>query len=158
LSNAETNWETKMAKLITKEQMQRLEKNSRLGDKLDTMRAEVRIFNPYGIGAWYLLSLDPKDPDLAIAIVDARVVTVAKVRISELEGVKVPPFGLPLERDRFYEPKPAIDVYRYVTGTNAQSMAVGGEISPRAGMGLSFNPSSVFVGYESFPSKPSILE
>jgi hypothetical protein len=147
-----------MAKLITKEQMQRLEKNSRLDGKLENMRAEVRIFNPYGIGAWYLLSLDPRDPDLAIAIVDARVVTIAPVRISQLEATKVPPFGLPLERDRFYEPKPAIDVYRYVSGTNAQTMAVGGEITPQSGMGLTFNPSSVFVGYDSFPTKPSILE
>ena len=74
------------------------------------------------------------------------------------EATKVPPFGLPLERDRFYEPKPAISVYRYLSGSNAESMEVGGEISPRAGVGLSFTPGSVFVGYDSFPSKPSILE
>jgi hypothetical protein len=78
---------------------------------LDNQIVVAKIFNPYGNGVWYLLNSDPQDPDYIWAIVDLFEVEMGSVSRSELEGLKVPPFNLPLERDLYFTPMNAKSLY-----------------------------------------------
>lgn len=68
---------------------------------------QVKLFNPCGVGTWYLTEYDPKervafgwcdlgDPDCA---------EFGYISIEELEGIRLP-FGLSIERDIHWKPAP----------------------------------------------------
>ena len=67
----------------------------------------VKIFNPYGGGVWLISEADPSAPDLLFGLCDLGMgfPEVGYVTRSELEGVRVPPFGFGLERDLYWEAK-----------------------------------------------------
>jgi hypothetical protein len=98
-------------KLFTKDINQKLFAQYRIGSNLNEQNVVAKIFNPYGIGRWYLLNSDPNDPDYLWAIVQmGDVVEVGSVLRSELETIRVKPFGLPLERDMYFSDRNAMEV------------------------------------------------
>lgn len=72
----------------------------------------VKLFNPCGAGTWLLTELDSQDPDIAFGLCDLGLAPpeLGNVRISELENMRIP-FGLGIERDRFWEPKKTLMGY-----------------------------------------------
>jgi hypothetical protein len=83
-----------------------------MGSDLEKQKVVTKIFNPYGEGRWYLLNSDPDDPDYIWAIVSMfGNVEMGSVSRSELESIRLRPFGLPLERDLYFTPKNAKEVY-----------------------------------------------
>jgi hypothetical protein len=135
-------------KLFTKEIDKKLFEQYSKGSNLESQKVVAKIFNPYGRGVWYLLNSDPNDPDYIWAIVNLFEVEMGSVSRSELESLRVPPFRLPLERDLYFTPVNAKELYdgllqgkHYATGgtmdsamsndpmiggTMASSMAKGG--------------------------------
>ena len=101
-------------KLFTKEVDKQLFAQYSKGSDLENQMVVAKIFNPYGRGVWYLLNSDPNDPDYIWAIVDLFEPDMGSVSRSELQTVKVPPFGLGLERDIYFTPKPAKEVWEGV--------------------------------------------
>jgi hypothetical protein len=98
-------------KLFTKEIDSKLFEQYKMGSDLEKQKVVAKIFNPYGRGTWYLLNSDPQDPDYIWAIVDFFEVEMGSVSRSELEGIKVPPFGLGLERDMSFTPINAKELF-----------------------------------------------
>ena len=98
-------------KLFTKSIDEQLFKQYPLGANLENQQVVAKIFNPYGAGVWYLLNSDPEDPDYLWAIVDLFEVEMGSASRSELESLKVPPFNLGLERDLYFEPINAKELY-----------------------------------------------
>lgn len=98
--------------LFTKDIDKKLFQQFPLGNDLDAQQVVCKIFNPYGRGTWYILNSDPNDPDYLWAIVDLFEIEVGSVSREDLESIKVPPFRLPLERDKGFSPMNAGDLYR----------------------------------------------
>jgi hypothetical protein len=98
-------------KLFTKEIDSKLFEQYQKGSDLENQKVVAKIFNPYGRGTWYLLNSDPQDPDYIWAIVDFFEVEMGSVSRSELQGIKVPPFGLGLERDMSFTPINAKELF-----------------------------------------------
>jgi hypothetical protein len=111
-------------KLFTKEVDKQLFAQYPKGSSLENQMVVAKIFNPYGRGVWYLLNSDPEDPDYIWAIVDLFEPEMGSVSRSELQTVKVPPFGLGLERDIYFTPKPAKEVFEGVL--SGKRYAAGG--------------------------------
>jgi hypothetical protein len=111
-------------KLFTKEVDKQLFAQYPKGSDIDNQMVVAKIFNPYGRGVWYLLNSDPEDPDYIWAIVDLFEPEMGSVSRSELQTVKVPPFGLGLERDIYFTPKPAKEVFEGVL--SGKRYAAGG--------------------------------
>lgn len=91
-------------KLFTKQIDDMLFKQYPLGNDLSKQKVVTKIFNPYGNGTYYLINSDPNDPDYLWAIVDLFDVEVGSVSREDLQTIKVPPFGLNLERDMYFQP------------------------------------------------------
>ena len=68
----------------------------------------LHYFNPSGQGDWYITEGDPADPDdfMFFGLCDLGEPELGYVALSELEGVRCPPFGLGIERDLHWTPKP----------------------------------------------------
>lgn len=99
-------------KLFTKEVDKKLFAQYSKGSDLENQMVVTRIFNPYGRGEWYLLNSDPEDPDYIWAIVKLFEVECGSVSRQELESILVPPFRLPLERDLYWTPVNALELYK----------------------------------------------
>jgi hypothetical protein len=63
----------------------------------------VKVFNPYGVGTWFLAGFDP-DTGLAYGVADIHVREAGDFDMNELAALKAPPFGLPVERDLYFKP------------------------------------------------------
>jgi hypothetical protein len=117
-------------KLFTKDINQKLFAQYRIGSNLNNQKVVAKIFNPYGEGRWYLLNSDPNDPDYLWAIVKmGDNVEIGSVSRSELERVRIKPFGLPLERDIYFTERVAIEVLEGLE--KGQTFAAGGMIPGR---------------------------
>jgi uncharacterized protein (UPF0254 family) len=111
-------------KLFTKQIDDMLFKQYPLGNDLSKQMVVTKIFNPYGRGVWYLLNSDPNDPEYLWAIVDLYEVEVGSVSREDLQTIKVPPFGLNLERDMYFQP---INAKELLNGLmNGKTYAEGG--------------------------------
>jgi hypothetical protein len=117
-------------KLFTKDIDKKLFAQFEQGSDLENQMVVAKIFNPYGRGVWYIINSDPSDPDYLWAIVDLFEVEAGSVSRSELESIKVPPFRLPLERDMYFTPINAAELYRGLLA--GKRYAEGGEISIEA--------------------------
>jgi hypothetical protein len=121
--------ETMRNKLFTASVDNMLFKQYSMGSDLDKQKVVTKIFNPYGEGRWYLLNSDPNDPDYIWAIVSMfGNVEMGSVSRSELESIRLRPFGLPLERDIYFTPKNAKEVYDGLL--SGKFFEEGGEITP----------------------------
>ena len=90
-------------KLLTKEIEERLIKNFRANEKDEELDFKVvcKLFNPSGIGTWYLTKLNPKTK-IAYGLCCLYELEYGPVSIKELKEHKQPPFGLGIERDKFF--------------------------------------------------------
>lgn len=113
-------------KLFTKEIDKKLFQQYPYGSDLAMQKVVAKIFNPYGRGTWYILNSDPEDPDYLWAIVDLFGVEMGSVSRTELESIKVKPFGLGLERDLHFTPVNALELFK---GLSSGKMYAAGGIS-----------------------------
>ena len=128
-------------KLFTKEIDNKLFDQYTKGSDLENQKVVAKIFNPYGRGTWYLLNSDPQDPDYIWAIVDLFEVEMGSVSRSELESIKVPPFGLGLERDLSFTPINAYELYMGLL--NGKQYAEGGITKEKYIVSFNYNPSNL---------------
>lgn len=98
-------------KLITKEIKEKLKKYGyRSQENTPLMECDVivKFFNPYGVGTWIILELAEELDDGDMIFYGLAELgygyELGTVSLKELESLKVPPFGLGIERD-LYIPK-----------------------------------------------------
>lgn len=96
-------------KLMTKEIQKKAQKQYLRGTDMD-QDIVAKFFDPTGEWQWFLMNQDPKDPDYLWGIVKGFEVEMGSFSLSELEAIKRP-YGLGIERDRFFKPMKAQDVY-----------------------------------------------
>ena len=95
--------------LITKEISKMAIKQYPLGSDMSQM-VVGKFFDPTGSWTWYLMNQDPDDPDYLWGIVKGFEVEMGSFSLSELQSVKGM-FGLGIERDKYFTPKKAEDVW-----------------------------------------------
>lgn len=98
-------------KLFTKEIDNKLFAQYKYGSDLSKQMVVAKIFNPYNRGQWFIINSDPNDPDYLWAIVDLFEIEAGSVSREDLQTIKVPPFGLNLERDLYFQPINAQELY-----------------------------------------------
>ena len=104
-------------KLFTAAVNKQLANQYKYGSDLSKQKVVTKIFNPYGEGRWYLLNSDPNDPDYIWAIVTMYGnVEIGSVSRRELESLRLTPFRLPLERDIYFDPINAEEVFNGLVG------------------------------------------
>ena len=70
------------------------------GDSL----ALVKLFNPCGVGSWYLAEYDPEERE-AFGLCDIQEAELGYVSMAELVSYRGA-YGLPIERDLHWTPRP----------------------------------------------------
>lgn len=108
-------------KLFTKQQKEKLIKNHLHHQKYlnnaykegyaiehKEFKAEVKLFNPVGIGRWYLSELNP-DTNVAFGLCELQEQELGYVSIDELQSIKGWG-GLGIERDKFFKPTAFKDI------------------------------------------------
>ena len=98
--------------LFTSEIIAKLEENGKKsGGRLGHVPV-VKIFG--GPGTWLIAEYTPGDPDHLFGLCDLGMgfPEMGYVSRGELEGLRIPPFGLPLERDLYFTGKYPLVVYR----------------------------------------------
>ena len=87
--------------LMTKKQEEQLVKNHELQnanpDKDMKNKAVIKLFNPTGIGTWYISEYDP-ETKIAFGVADLGDAEMGSFALWELEQLKLP-MGLKIERD-----------------------------------------------------------
>lgn len=96
-------------KLMTKEITRKAQKQYPLGNDLE-QKVVAKFFDPYSSWSWFVMNQDPDDPDYLWGIVKGFEVEVGSFSLSELQSVKRP-FGLGIERDLYFKPMKASEVY-----------------------------------------------
>jgi hypothetical protein len=101
-----------------------------LGSDLSKQVVVAKIFNPTGVGTWFIINSDPDDPDYLWAIVDlgygAEVGSVSRSQLENYRGR----FGLGFERDTSFTP---INAEEVLQGLRAgEFFANGGSLSDEA--------------------------
>jgi len=73
-------------------------------ERLKDPMAKVKLFNPTGIGTWYLAEYDPETRTAygLCVLEDAELGYVSMQELVDYRGL----YGLPIERDLWWEPKP----------------------------------------------------
>ena len=106
-------------KLLTKSIREQLLRNGQLTrDHQENCRQEpdfvpvVKLFTPDAQCTWLLTGLDPSDEDIAFGLCDLGMgfPELGSVRVSELQSLRGR-FGLPVERDRFFDPRQTLSAY-----------------------------------------------
>ena len=96
-------------KLFTKEILDRLPTNDETAETgIEGLTVEVKLFNPTGLGTWYIYSYDP-DSRLAYGLCDLGYPELGPVSLDELEGYRGA-FGLGIERDRHFPRTPLQEI------------------------------------------------
>ena len=95
-------------KLLTKKIRDKLISNHQKQDGTKTFNAELKLFNPTGMGTWYISELN-QEPNKAFGLCDLYEQEFGYVSIDELQSIKLP-FGLGIERDKFFQPKAFQDI------------------------------------------------
>ena len=93
-------------KLFTKSIEDRLVKNYEIAKQGDEKKEEkltvvVKLFNPTGMGTWYLTEMDP-ETNVAFGLAHITVKELGYINVAELKEFKGR-FGLGIERDRMFE-------------------------------------------------------
>jgi hypothetical protein len=97
-------------KLVTKEILKKANSQYKLGSDMN-QNIVAKFFDPYGSWTWYLMNTDPKNNDYCWGIVDGVEVEVGSFSISELQSIESPFGGSRIERDKFWKPRKANDVF-----------------------------------------------
>ncbi len=61
----------------------------------------LKVFNPSGIGTWYIWERDP-ETNMCFGLCCLHEAELGYVSLDELLSLKAPPFGLGMERDRHW--------------------------------------------------------
>jgi hypothetical protein len=92
-------------KIITKEIERAFEKQGDTSEmSMDKIKIVMKLFNPAGAGTWYIY--EKLDEDIYMAFVnlgDPMMAEIGTVSMQELTNLRLP-FGLKIERDRYFEP------------------------------------------------------
>ena len=89
-------------KLLTKAQRDKLIRNHTENEGQEETKKHkvvVKLFNPTGIGTWYLTELNPYT-NIAFGLADVHEKELGDIDLTELENLKLP-MGLKIERDRY---------------------------------------------------------
>ena len=89
--------------LLTQAQKNKLIENHKAQDGTKEFKAEVKLFNPTGVGTWYLSELDP-ETNIAFGLCEIHEKELGYVSLNELSEFKGQ-FGLGIERDKYFTPK-----------------------------------------------------
>ena len=95
-------------KLMTKKIKEQAEKQYELGSDMD-QKVVAKFFG--GSWTWYLMNLDPEDNKYAWGIVKGFETDMGSFNIDDLQSIKMPPLGTSVERDLYFEPMKAKDVW-----------------------------------------------
>tara|TARA_R110000823_G_scaffold41825_4_gene109851 strand:- start:1085 stop:1384 length:300 start_codon:yes stop_codon:yes gene_type:complete len=89
-------------------------KNLRLNSDKITEKVQVKLFNPYGAGTWWLHTFFSENNDNMVwgwAMINCDRPEYGLIDLRELESLRM--FGKPqIERDRYFEPCGAEEVYQ----------------------------------------------
>ncbi len=96
--------------LFTKEIIEKAKAQYLLGSDMESQIIVAKFFNPTGAGTWYLMNMDPDDESYCWGIVDLFEVEMGSFSKSELEDFKGP-LGLGIERDLYFEPVNAKELW-----------------------------------------------
>ena len=96
-------------KLMTKEIKDKATKQYEQGSDMDQM-VVAKYFDAMGGWKWFLMNMD-KDEDYCWGIVKGHEVEMGSFSIKELQSVKLP-LGMGIERDRYFEPMPASELWK----------------------------------------------
>lgn len=93
-------------KLLTKEIEERFKKTGRQEDVEDPI-VIARFFNPAGRGTWYATEYDPEERMFFgyVSLFNDYNNEWGSFSLDELESIRLP-FGLGIERDMYFDPKP----------------------------------------------------
>jgi len=97
-------------KLMTKEIEKKLKAQYPLGNDLNAQKVVAKFFDPCSQWTWYAMNQDPEDPDYLWGIVKGFDVEIGSFSLSELQSVRNR-FGLGIEQDLYFRPRPAIEVW-----------------------------------------------
>ena len=89
--------------LLTQAQKNKLVENHNAQDGTKEFKAVVKLFNPTGVGTWYLSELDP-ETNIAFGLCEIHEKELGYVSLDELSEFKGQ-FGLGIERDKYFTPK-----------------------------------------------------
>ena len=95
--------------LLTQENLKALPTNddtAHLG--IEELTVQVKLFNPSGIGTWWLYSYDA-DTEIAYGYCDLGFPELGAVSLAELKAHRGA-FGLGIERDRHFSPTPLREI------------------------------------------------
>ena len=104
--------------LFTKEIEQQLQAQYTMGSSLDQL-VVCKIFNPYGNGTWYAMNQDPDDPEYLWGIVDLFEVEMGSFLKSDLEDIRIGKGMIRFERDLYWKPKTAREVWEELQRVHA---------------------------------------
>ena len=90
-------------KILTKKIKDQLVKNHNEQDGSKSFKAVLKLFNPTGIGTWYLSELDP-ETNIAFGLCCLQEEELGSVSLNELLKYRGQ-FGLGIERDKYFQPK-----------------------------------------------------
>lgn len=96
--------------LMTKEITEKAQKQFPQGSDMKQM-VVAKFFDPTGSWTWYLMNQDPKDTDYLWGIVKGFEIEMGSFSLSELSNLKTSPLGLGIERDLYFTPKPAQEIW-----------------------------------------------
>lgn len=97
--------------LITKAIQQAAQKQYPMGAEFEGQMIVAKFFDPCGSWSWYLMNQDPDNTDYLWGIVKGHEIEMGSFLLSELQSIKKPPFNLGIERDRFFTPIPAKELW-----------------------------------------------
>ena len=75
-----------------------------------TQMVVAKFFDACGSWTWYLMNQDPEDPDYLWGIVKGFEIETGSFSLSELSSVKGA-LGIGIERDLYFDPKPAKEIW-----------------------------------------------
>ena len=90
-------------KILTKAIKEKLIANHKAQDGTKSFKAELKLFNPAGMGTWYLSELNPENNN-AFGLCCLTEKELGYVNLDELLSFKGQ-LGLGIERDRHFKPK-----------------------------------------------------
>lgn len=78
------------------------DKLPRIADVPDNPLCTVKLFG--GPGTWWIAGFDPETGD-AYGVAEIQEREAGYFNVNEIVDLRIPPFGLPVERDLYYQPE-----------------------------------------------------
>jgi hypothetical protein len=94
-----------MTKAIEKAAQKQFPKGADINQKV-----VAKFFDPTGNYSWFLMNQDSENPDYCWGIVKGHAVEMGSFSLSDLQNYRGA-FGLGIERDKFFTPMPAEEVW-----------------------------------------------